>query len=122
MNEKGIRTINDASTCEGVTEHHNCMPITPFSSSIQTPAGAAGTASTIRNRNISREEIITSENAQSSALNDYEIHRPKPQTCTEYFGAQFVRNPDGEKSKMSLVRSFIHSSAFFTIRRNLTDF
>lgn len=97
MNEKGIHDTNDTSKSLGGNDH-SMMPITPFSTSFQTPAsaGTVSSATCIRNKNISREEIIASEIAQTSALTDYDIHRPKPQTSTQHFGAEFVRNPDGK--------------------------
>lgn len=86
--------VDTKGNSSGGKDDCTAMPITPFSNSIQTPA--VGSVSTcIRSRNISREELLATEMVQNSALNDYELHRPKSQTLTEYFGAEFVRNPDG---------------------------
>jgi hypothetical protein len=75
------------------------VPVTPLLNTVQTPGTERNhdTSSSIGNAHIStRQEMVACEIAHSSALNDYETFRSKPKSSLEYFGAEFVRNPDGE--------------------------
>ena len=66
------------------------IPITPYT-------GATGTTTATNHNRDRRQESDIADAAHSATLNDYNRQGiGKHNSVSEYFGAEFVRNPDGK--------------------------